>query len=82
MAIDPLDGSANIDINAAIRTIFSIYKRVTPAGEIVVEKDFLQGGRKQIAAGYILYGASMILVYTTGRGANGFTYEYSLVILN
>ena len=78
VAIDPLDGSSNIDVNAPIGTIFSIYKRVTMPGEIISEKDFLQGGRKQVAAGYILYGSSMILVYTTGRGANGFTYEYSL----
>lgn len=78
VAIDPLDGSSNIDVNAPIGTIFSIYKRVSPIGETVCEKDFLQGGRKQVAAGYILYGSSMILVYTTGRGVNGFTYEYSL----
>lgn len=78
VAIDPLDGSSNIDVNVSIGTIFSIYKRVTPAGTSFSEEDFLQGGRKQIAAGYILYGSSMILVYTTGRGVNGFTYEYTL----
>ena len=78
VAIDPLDGSSNIDVNAPIGTIFSIYKRVTIPGGIISQKDFLQGGRKQVAAGYILYGSSMILVYTTGRGVNGFTYEYSL----
>ncbi len=78
VAIDPLDGSSNIDVNAPIGTIFSIYRRITIPGEIISGKDFLQGGRKQVAAGYILYGSSMILVYTTGRGVNGFTYEYSL----
>ena len=78
VAIDPLDGSSNIDVNATIGTIFSIYKRITSTGENVNESDFLQGGRKQIAAGYILYGSSMVLVYTIGSGVNGFTYEYSL----
>lgn len=78
VAIDPLDGSSNIDVDLPIGTIFSIYKRITLPGETIAEKDFLQGGRKQVAAGYILYGSSMILVYTTGRGVNGFTYEYSL----
>lgn len=78
VAIDPLDGSSNIDVNAPIGTIFSIYKRVSLPGETVCEKDFLQGGRKQVAAGYILYGSSLVLVYTTGKGVNGFTYEYSL----
>lgn len=78
VAIDPLDGSSNIDVNAPIGTIFSIYQRVSIPGETVCEKDFLQGGRKQVAAGYILYGSSLVLVYTTGKGVNGFTYEYSL----
>jgi len=78
VAIDPLDGSSNIDVNAPIGTIFSIYQRVSMPGETVCEKDFLQGGRKQVAAGYILYGSSLVLVYTTGKGVNGFTYEYSL----
>ena len=78
VAIDPLDGSSNIDVNAPIGTIFSIYKRISSSGQPGAKKDFLQGGRKQVAAGYILYGSSMILVYTTGNGVNGFTYEYSL----
>ncbi len=78
VAIDPLDGSSNIDVNAPIGTIFSIYQRVSLSGETICEKDFLQGGRKQVAAGYILYGSSLVLVYTTGKGVNGFTYEYSL----
>ena len=78
VAIDPLDGSSNIDVNVSIGTIFSIYRRVSPIGTAATEADFLQGGRKQIAAGYILYGSSTIMVYTTGKGVNGFTYENSL----
>ncbi|WP_025763477.1 class 1 fructose-bisphosphatase [Dyadobacter tibetensis] len=78
VAIDPLDGSSNIDVNVSIGTIFSIYTRVTPRGTRATKEDFLQGGRKQVAAGYILYGSSTILVYTTGHGVNGFTYENSL----
>lgn len=78
VAIDPLDGSSNIDVNVSIGTIFSIYRRVTPLGTPPQIEDFLQGGRKQIAAGYILYGSSTILVYATGHGVNGFTYEQSL----
>ncbi|SHL78390.1 class 1 fructose-bisphosphatase [Hymenobacter psychrotolerans] len=78
VAIDPLDGSSNIDVNISIGTIFSIYRRVTPVGQEATRKDFLQGGRKQVAAGYILYGSSTMLVYTTGHGVVGFTYENSL----
>lgn len=78
VAMDPLDGSSNIDVNVPVGTIFSIYKRISAVGTKVTNEDFLQGGRKQVAAGYILYGASMILVYTTGKGVNGFTYEYTL----
>jgi fructose-1,6-bisphosphatase I len=78
VAIDPLDGSSNIDVNVSIGTIFSIYRRVTPIGTEPTLADFLQGGRKQVAAGYILYGSSTILVYTTGHSANGFTYDASL----
>ena len=78
VAMDPLDGSSNIDVNVSIGTIFSIYRRVSPIGTPAVEEDFLQGGRKQVAAGYILYGSSTIMVYTTGKGVNGFTYENSL----
>ncbi len=72
---DPLDGSSNIDVNVAVGTIFSIYKRVTPIGEPVTLEDFLQEGNKQVAAGYIVYGSSTMLVYTTGNGTNGFTYD-------
>ncbi len=78
VAIDPLDGSSNIDVNISIGTIFSIYRRVSPVGEDATREDFLQGGRRQVAAGYILYGSSTMLVYTTGHGVAGFTYENSL----
>lgn len=78
VAIDPLDGSSNIDVNVAIGTIFSIYRRKTPIGEKATLDDVLQRGRDQIAAGYVLYGSSTMLVYTTGHGVNGFTYEPSL----
>ncbi len=71
--IDPLDGSSNIDVNVSVGTIFSIYRRVTPAGTPVTLEDFLQPGRDQVAAGYIIYGTSTMLVYTTGHGVNGFT---------
>lgn len=76
--IDPLDGSSNIDVNVSIGTIFSIYRRISPIGQHVTKEDVLQKGNKQIAAGYILYGSSTMLVYTTGYGVNGFTYEPSL----
>lgn len=78
VTIDPLDGSSNIDVNVSIGTIFSIYKKQTPASEPLQESDFLQKGRTQIAAGYILYGASTMLVFSTGNGVNGFTYETTL----
>ena len=71
--IDPLDGSANIDVNVPVGTIFSIYRRITPIGTPVTLEDFLQPGTKQVAAGYIVYGTSTMLVYTTGHGVNGFT---------
>jgi fructose-1,6-bisphosphatase I len=71
--IDPLDGSSNIDVNVSVGTIFSIYRRVTPVGTPVVLEDFLQKGKEQVAAGYIIYGTSTMLVYTTGHGVNGFT---------
>jgi len=78
VAIDPLDGSSNIDVNVSIGTIFSIYRRKSPVGGPISEQDYLQKGNEQVAAGYILYGSSTMLVYTTGNGANGFTYEPSL----
>tara|TARA_R110002033_G_scaffold170455_2_gene213049 strand:+ start:737 stop:1741 length:1005 start_codon:yes stop_codon:yes gene_type:complete len=71
--IDPLDGSSNIDVNVSVGTIFSIYRRVTPLGMPVKKEDFLQRGNEQVAAGYIVYGTSTMLVYTTGYGVNGFT---------
>tara|TARA_R110002049_G_scaffold257946_1_gene433411 strand:+ start:2360 stop:3382 length:1023 start_codon:yes stop_codon:yes gene_type:complete len=71
--IDPLDGSSNIDVNVSVGTIFSIYRRVTPMGMPVREEDFLQKGNEQVAAGYVVYGTSTMLVYTTGHGVNGFT---------
>jgi fructose-1,6-bisphosphatase I len=76
--IDPLDGSSNIDVNVSVGTIFSIYRRVTPVGSPVTIEDFLQPGTKQIAAGYIVYGTSTMLVYTTGDGVNGFTLNPAL----
>ncbi|MBF1239167.1 MAG: class 1 fructose-bisphosphatase [Lautropia mirabilis] len=72
---DPLDGSSNIDVNVSVGTIFSIYRRVTPVGTPVTLEDFLQPGRAQVAAGYVVYGSSTMLVYTTGNGVNGFTYD-------
>ena len=76
--IDPLDGSSNIDVNVSVGTIFSIYRRVTPVGTPVTSEDFLQPGNLQVAAGYIIYGTSTMLVYTTGRGVNGFTLNPAL----
>lgn len=73
--IDPLDGSSNIDVNVSIGTIFSIYKRKTAMGETLSDDDFLQPGSEQVVAGYILYGSSTMLVYTTGTGVNGFTLD-------
>ncbi len=72
---DPLDGSTNIDVNVSIGTIFSIHRRVTDPRGTAGLADCLQVGRRQVAAGYILYGSSTMLVYTTGRGAHGFTLD-------
>ena len=71
--MDPLDGSSNIDVNVSVGTIFSIYRRVTPSGTPVTIDDFLQPGNLQVAAGYIVYGTSTMIVYSTGHGVNGFT---------
>ena len=76
--MDPLDGSSNIDVNVSIGTIFSIYRRVSEVGSPVTAEDFLQEGNKQVAAGYVLYGSSTMLVYTTGNGVNGFTLDPSI----
>lgn len=78
VAIDPLDGSSNIDVNVSIGTIFSIYRRRSRIGQSVTMEDFFQKGSDQVAAGYVLYGSSTMLVYTTGHGVNGFTYEPAL----
>ena len=79
VVVDPLDGSSNIDVNVSVGTIFGIYRRVSdPSGDCELQ-DFLQPGTKLAAAGYILYGTSTILVYTTGNGVNGFTLDLLLV---
>ncbi|MCX6319911.1 MAG: class 1 fructose-bisphosphatase [Bacteroidetes bacterium] len=75
---DPLDGSANIDVNVSIGTIFGVYRRVTPVGSLVTKEDFLQPGNQQVAAGYMIYGSSTMLVYATRRGVNGFTLDPSI----
>ena len=75
---DPLDGSANIDVNVSIGTIFCIYKRVSERGKPATMADFLQQGNKQVAAGYVIYGSSTIFVYATQRGVNGFTLDQSI----
>lgn len=78
VCMDPLDGSSNIDVNVSVGTIFSIYRRKSPIGEAAVLDDFLQKGSEMVAAGYIIYGSSTMLVYTVGRGVNGFTLDPSL----
>jgi fructose-1,6-bisphosphatase I len=78
VAIDPLDGSSNIDVNVSIGTIFSIYRRKSEIGTEGTLQDCLQKGTEQVAAGYILYGSSTMLVFTTGHTVDGFTYESSL----
>lgn len=78
VAIDPLDGSSNIDVNVSIGTIFSIYRRLSPHGHQAAIEDFMQEGTKQVAAGYVIYGSSTMMVYTTGYGVNGFTLDPSI----
>src|SRR5690606_25265964 len=73
ISIDPLDGSSNIDVNVSVGTIFSIQRRLSPTGSPVTREDFLQPGHKQVAAGYIIYGTSTMMVLTMGNGGNGFT---------
>jgi len=75
---DPLDGSSNIDVNVSIGTIFSIFRRKSSIGDLANVNDFLQKGDEQVAAGYIIYGSSTMLVYTTGHGVNGFTLQPSI----
>ncbi len=75
---DPLDGSSNIDVNVSIGTIFAVYRRITPVGTVAKLEDYLQPGNQQVAAGYIVYGSSTMLVYATRRGVNGFTLDPSI----
>ena len=75
---DPLDGSSNIDANVSVGTIFSIHRRVTPGDGPGSANDCMQIGRKQIGAGYLVYGSSTMLVYSTGQGVHGFTYDPSV----
>lgn len=72
---DPLDGSSNIDVNISIGTIFGVYRRISEVGKPCIEEDFLQPGNRQVAAGYVVYGSSTMLVYATRRGVNGFTLD-------
>jgi fructose-1,6-bisphosphatase I len=76
--MDPLDGSSNIDVNVSVGTIFAIYRRKSDTGGDCTHEDFLQKGVDLVAAGYVLYGTSTILVYTTGHGVNGFTLDPSI----
>lgn len=78
LLMDPLDGSGNIDVSVSIGTIFSIFKRVTPLGTPVTIEDFLQPGEMMVAAGYVIYGSSTMMVYATRRGVNGFTLDPSV----
>ncbi|WP_164108972.1 MULTISPECIES: class 1 fructose-bisphosphatase [Sphingobacterium] len=78
VCIDPLDGSSNIEVNVSVGTIFSIYRRISQVGEALTQEDLLQTGLQQVAAGYIIYGSSTMLVYTTGKGVNGFTLDPSI----
>ena len=78
VAMDPLDGSSNIDVNVSIGTIFSIFRRKSEIGNLATMDDFLQAGTEQVAGGYVLYGSSSMLVYTTGAGVNGFTLDPSI----
>jgi len=75
---DPLDGSSNIDVNVSIGTIFSVFRRKSSVGDLANVNDFLQRGIEQVAAGYVIYGSSTMLVYTTGHGVNGFTLDPSI----
>lgn len=75
---DPLDGSSNIDVNVSIGTVFSIYRRLSARGHNAEDRDFLQEGTKQVAAGYVIFGSSTMMVYATGHGVNGFTLDPSI----
>jgi len=78
VVFDPLDGSSNIDVNVSVGTIFGIYRRVTEPDTTITKDDFYQNGSELVAAGYVLYGTSTVLVYTTGRGVNCFTLDPSI----
>lgn len=78
VCIDPLDGSSNIDVNISVGTIFGIHRRSTPLTEPATMEDFLQPAKDLVAAGYVLYGSSTMMVYSTGCGVNGFTYDPSI----
>lgn len=78
VAMDPLDGSSNIEVNVSIGTVFSIYHRQSEMGSPGDERDVLQPGTKLVAAGYVIYGSSTMLVYSTGKGVNGFTLDPSV----
>src|SRR5450755_1859498 len=78
VVLDPLDGSSNIDVNISIGTIFGVYRRKTIPGFPCEREDFLQKGESLVAAGYIIYGSSTMLVYATKRGVNGFTLDPSI----
>lgn len=78
VCMDPLDGSSNIDVNVSIGTIFGIYERISPIGEPCTIADFLQKGTQLVAAAYVVYGSSTMLVYSTGEGVNGFTLDPSI----
>lgn len=78
VVFDPLDGSSNIDVNVSVGTIFGIYRRKSEVGEPIQREDFYQKGTDLVAAGYVLYGTSTLLVYTTGRGVNAFTLDPSI----
>jgi len=78
IALDPLDGSANLQVNAPVGTIFSIYQRLSPPGRVVHPTEVLQSGSRQIAAGYILYSTATTFVYGTRHGVHGFTYDPTL----
>jgi fructose-1,6-bisphosphatase I len=77
LLFDPLDGSSNIDVNVPVGTIFSVYQKITRGTRGEME-DMLQPGRRQVAAGYVIYGSSTMMVYTTGQGAHGFTLDPSI----
>src|SRR4051794_19690007 len=77
LLFDPLDGSSNIDVNVPVGTIFSVLKKITRGSRGELE-DILQPGRRQVAAGYVIYGSSTMMVYTTGQGAHGFTLDPSI----